>query len=290
MQGEYQLKKQMCEIGDRIWRRGFCAGNEGNHTVRIDDHRVLCTPTGVSKGMLSPEDICVVDMDGNQIEKNARGRKRTSEVLVHLAIYRKRPDVRAVIHSHPPHAVAFCIANMPLPVGIHPEAEVFLGQTLYAPYATPGGPKLPDSFLDQITPTTNTILMANHGTVSFGGSLTDAYYLLEILDNYCKQLILAKQLGRVNVLDAAQMTELLELKQRFGFKDERLACAPQGCVSRPDQPFLTAFDVQPMSASCSCDGGAVTTRGASAGAAAGGEEAFERLVQSITDQIMAAAS
>ena len=180
----YQLKKQLCEIGRNIWLRGFCAGNEGNHSVRISDDRVLCTPTGISKGMLDPEDICVVDMDGNQVEKNARGRKRTSEVMVHLAIYKTRPDIKAVIHSHPPHAVAFCIANIPLPEGIHPEAEVFLGKTVYADYATPGGPKLPESFLHKLTPESNTILMANHGSVSFAKSLMDAYYLLEILDNY----------------------------------------------------------------------------------------------------------
>ena len=272
----YQLKKQLCEIGRNIWLRGFCAGNEGNHSVRISDDRVLCTPTGISKGMLDPEDICVVDMDGNQVEKNARGRKRTSEVMVHLAIYKARPDIKAVIHSHPPHAVAFCIANIPLPEGVHPEAEVFLGKTVYADYATPGGPKLPESFLHKLTPESNTILMANHGSVSFAKSLMDAYYLLEILDNYCKQLILARQLGQVNVLNSNQMTELLQLKQRFGMPDSRLACAPQGCASPQEQPFLTTFDgPHPMSKSCSCEGG-------------GGEgDAFEMMVQAITNQIMA---
>lgn len=273
-----QLKKEMCDIGRNIWLRGYCAGNEGNHSLRISDDRVLCTPTGISKGFLEPEDICVVDMEGNQVEKNARGRKRTSEIMVHLAIYKKRQDVKAVIHSHPPHAVAFCIANIPLPEGIHPEAEVFLGKTIYAAYATPGGPALPASFLDKITAESNTILMANHGSVSFGKNLTDAYYLLEILDNYCKQLILARQLGQVNVLNAKQMTELLQLKQRFGMKDERLACSAQGCASKEDQPFLTTFD-STMSKSCSCGGPS----------GSGDDVALEQLVQAITDQIMAAA-
>ncbi|QDU72008.1 class II aldolase/adducin family protein [Mucisphaera calidilacus] len=281
----WQIKKEMCDIGNRIWQRGYCAGNEGNHSVRISEDRVVCTPTGISKGFLDPEDLCIVDMDGNQVESNGKGRKRTSEVLVHLAIYKKQPTVKAVIHSHPPHAVAFCLANIPLPEGIHPEAEVFLGRTIFAKYATPGGPDLPASFIDRINEQTNTILMANHGSVSLGSTLIEAYYRLEILDNYCKQLILTKQLGQVNVLDDNQMTDLLKVKQRFGFPDDRLKCAPTGCVGPDNEAFLTTFGVQPMSASCGCDGQVATPS-----AAAGGSDAdFEQLVRSITDQIMAGA-
>ncbi len=279
----WQLKKQMCDIGHRIWLRGFCAGNEGNHSIRIGEDRVLCTPTGISKGFLEPDDLCVVDLEGNQVEANPKGRNRTSEVLVHLAIYKKQPTVRAVIHSHPPHAVAFCLANMPLPEGIHPEAEVFLGRTIFAKYATPGGPDLPASFIDRINEQTTTILMANHGSVSLGADLTDAYYKLEILDNYCKQLILAKQLGQVNVLNDEQMVELLKVKERFGFPDERLGCAAEGCVGPANEAFLTTFGVQPMSACCNGQGDV----NRSAATSADGDAAFERMVQTITDQIMA---
>lgn len=289
----WQLKKMMCEVGQRIWQRGFCAGNEGNHSVRISDDRVLCTPTGISKGFLNPEDICVVDMEGKQVEANARGRKRTSEVLVHLAIYKHMPQVKAVIHSHPPHAVAFCLANIPLPEGIHPEAEVFLGRTVFAEYATPGGPDLPQSFLHKLTPETTTILMANHGSVSLGGDLIDAYYKLEILDNYCKQLILTKQLGKVNVLNPRQMEDLLKVKERFGFHDSRLDCAATGCVGPENEQFLTTFPVTPASASCaSRDGGPVTSN--RSGSAHGNtpppdSDAFEMMVRTITDSIMAGA-
>lgn len=279
------LKEQMCEIGRRIWLRGFCAGNEGNHSVRIDKDRYLCTPTGISKGFLVPDDIVVVNGKGEQIEKNRNGRQRTSEVLVHLAIYKQRPDIQAVIHSHPPHAVAFCIAGMPLPEGIHPEAEVFLGKVPVAPYATPGTPALPESILPLIGPETNTLLMGNHGSVNFAEDLVTAYYRLEILDNYCKQLLLARQLGNVNVLNPQQMTELLKVKEKFGFTDARLACAPEGCVGSDNEAFLTPFDVRPAGATCNCDGGEVKTNQP----AAADEEAFEQMVQSITDQIMAAA-
>ncbi|MEO0586037.1 MAG: class II aldolase/adducin family protein [Planctomycetota bacterium] len=286
----WQVRKEVCDIGQRIWQRGFCAGNEGNHSVRISEDRVLCTPTGLSKGFLSPDDLCVVDMDGTQVEPNARGRKRTSEVLVHLAIYKKQPTIKAVIHSHPPHAVAFCLANIPLPEGIHPEAEVFLGRTIFSKYATPGGPDLPNSFIDQITEQTNTILMANHGSVSLGTNLIESYYRLEILDNYCKQLILAKQLGQVNVLNTDQMVDLLKVKERFGFPDDRLKCATGGCVGSDNEPFLTTFGVQPMSASCNCDGNVQHAAPPAPAASNPTDPAFEQLVQSITDRIMAQAN
>ncbi len=279
----WQLRKEMCDIGHRIWLKGFCAGNEGNHSVRIGPDRVLCTPTGISKGFLLPEDMCVVDMEGNQVEANSRGRKRTSEVLVHLAIYKARPNVQAVIHSHPPHATAFAIANIPLPEGIHPEAEVFLGKVPVARYATPSTPDLPASIIELLKPDTNTVLMGNHGSVSFGSSLMDAYYKLEILDAYSRMLLLCKQLGKVNELNPQQMTDLLQVKQKFGFADERLACAPTGCVGTDNDAFLATFDVRPTTAACSCNGGQAHH---APPAAAEGDAQFEALVQAITDQIM----
>lgn len=290
----WQLKKLMCDIGHRIWLKGFCAGNEGNHSVRIGEDRVLCTPTGVSKGFMTPEDICVVDMNGKQVEPNARGRQRTSEVLIHLAIYKHRPDVRAVVHSHPPHATAFAIANIPLPEGIHPEAEVFLGRVPIARYATPSKPDLADSLLPLIGPETNTVLMGNHGTVTFDQDLMGAYYKLEILDAYSRILLLCKQLGRAKTLSAQQMTELLEVKQNFGIPDARLACAPQGCVGQQNQAFFATFDVHPASAACASDGGPVIARQSTMRPDRGNggmpdEASFEAMVQAITDQIMSLA-
>jgi len=280
----WQVKKDICEIGSRIWRKGFCAGNEGNHSVRISDDRVLCTPTGISKGFLVPEDVCVVDMDGRQVEPNARGRKRTSEVLVHLAIYKKRPDVKAVIHSHPPHATAFAIAHIPLPEAVHPEAEVFLGKVRTAKYATPSRQALPDSITPLIDDETNTVLMGNHGSVSFDKTLISTYYKLEILDAYCRILLLCKSLGRVNFLSKEQMTELLEVKKNFGLSDKRLACAPRGCVGEENDPFLAMFDgVRPSGAAC--DRGGDTTITDRPGG--GGDDEFETMVEVITDQIMA---
>lgn len=280
-QSVYNLKKEICEIGRRIWLKGFCAGNEGNHSIRLGPDRFLCTPTGLSKGFLDPEDIIVVDGEGKQVEPNARGRKPTSEIKVHLAIYKVRPDVNAVIHSHPPHATAFAMAGIPLPEGVHPEAEVFLGKVKTARYATPSTHDLPNSLLPLIGPETNTLLMGNHGSVSFSHSLMSAFYLLEILDAYCRILLLTKQVGKINVLDKEQMTELLKVKQKFGLPDQRLACAPEGCVGTDNAAFLATFE-QTASASCACGCKEVSKTQEPIG-----EAAFEELVQTITDQIMA---
>ena len=282
----WQVRKEMCDIGHRIWQRGYCAGNEGNHSVRVGDDRVLCTPTGISKGFLAPDDICVVDMAGNQVEPNAKGRKRTSEVLLHLAIYRQRPDVGAVVHSHPPHATTFAMARIPLPEGIHPEAEVFLGRVPIARFAMPSTPDLPDSVVELIGPDTNSVLMGNHGTVSFSRDLVDAYYKLEILDAYCRILLLCRQLAPPHVLTAAQNAGLLQVKQQFGLSDERAACAADGCVGEQNQEFFATFDVRPATATCACDGGA--TAAPASGAPSGQDDSFEALVAAITDQIMAA--
>lgn len=278
---EWQIRKDICEIGRNIWMKGFCAGNEGNHSVKVDENRFLVTPTGISKGFLSPDDICVTDAEGVMIEPNAKGRRPSSEIKVHLAIFKKRPDVGAVIHSHPPHATAFAIAGVPLPEGVHPEAEVFLGKVRTAKFAMPSTHDLPNSLLPLIGPETNSLLMGNHGSVSFSHDLTDTYYKLEILDAYCRILLLTKQVGRINILSQDEMTGLLEVKQNFGMSDERLACAPQGCIGSDNQAFLTTFDDQPATASCSCDGGPTTA------AASPSNEEFEAMVQTITDQIMA---
>ncbi len=294
----WNVKKEMCEIGHRIWLKGFCAGNEGNHSVRIGPDKVLCTPTGLSKGFLSPDEICIVDMDGKQIEVNSRGRKRTSEVLVHLAIYKKRSDVTAVIHSHPPHATAFACADVQIPEGVHPEAEVFLGKVPFAKYALPSTQALPDSITPLIKPETNTVVMGQHGTVSFDTTLLGAYYKLEILDAYCRLLLLTAQLGGPKTFTPKEMKELLEVKAKFGLKDPRLACAIEGCVGEENDQFLAAIDAGGEDDhDCSChakpDGkteGAIkdaTAKAAQGVKGALSDAEFEQLVQTITRQIVA---
>src|SRR5262249_46017031 len=134
----HQIKLEICDIGRRIYNRGFAAGNDGNISYRLGPNEVLCTPTMVSKGFLKPEELCTCDMEGNQLTGR---KKRTSEVLLHLAIMKERPDVKSVVHCHPPHATAFAVAREPIPQCVLPEVEVFLGDVPITRYETPGGQK-----------------------------------------------------------------------------------------------------------------------------------------------------
>ena len=210
-------KKSICEIGRRLYAKGFAAANEGNLSIRIADDRILCTPTLCCKGFMKPSDICTVDMSGKQL---AGQRKRTSEVLLHVEIYKRRASVNSVVHCHPPHATAFAVAREPIPTCILPEPDIFLGEVPIAPYRTPGG----QEFAETIAPfieSTNTIVLANHGTVSYESDIERAFWLTEILDAYCRILLLAKQLGGVTHLSSKQGQELLKLRTEWGFKDPR---------------------------------------------------------------------
>jgi L-fuculose-phosphate aldolase len=228
MQTVQELKEAICEIGDRIYKRGFAAANDGNITVRLNEYEVLCTPTMVCKGYLKPDDICVIDMEGKQL---AGVKKRSSEALLHLEILKSRPDVNSIVHCHPPHATAFAIAREPIPQAVLPEVEYYLGEVPIARYETPGSKKFAETILPYVQQT-YVIILANHGTVSCGDSLELAYWRTEILDAYCRILILAKQLGPLNYLAPEHIQELIELKQQAGFADPRGAKDFQGDVRR----------------------------------------------------------
>src|SRR5579859_7754672 len=129
-----KIKEQICEIGRRVYAKGFAAANDGNISYRIGENEVMCSPTMVSKGFMKPDDICKVDLEGKQL---AGTRKRSSEILLHLSVYKHRPDVKAVVHCHPPHATAFAVAGEPVPNCVLPEVEVFLGEVPTAMYETP---------------------------------------------------------------------------------------------------------------------------------------------------------
>ncbi len=134
-----QLKEEICDIGRRLYNKGFAAGNDGNISYRLNEKEVLCTPTMISKGFMKPSDLCIVDMDGNQISGQ---RKRSSEIRLHLTIMKARPEIKSVVHCHPPHATAFAIAREPIPQCILPEVEVFLGDVPITKYETPGDQNL----------------------------------------------------------------------------------------------------------------------------------------------------
>ena len=287
----------MCEIGRRIWLKGFCAGNEGNHSYRLSEDRVLCTPTGISKGQLKPDDMCVVDMEGKQVSGKRGRHQRNSPAPV---IYKNRPDIRAVIHSHPPHATAFAMAGMDLPTCIHPEAEVFLGrgadgQIRHTRRHTPGrnARSLHEGFQHDSA--------GQSRRRFFRHDLEDAYYKLEIVDAYSRILILAKQLGYVQTLS--------------NDRDERIA-GIQGQVRHvrwpPDQGWNLGGLNLPAGDFLTRVGGEIATKGRMCIPGGTGElesqpsamekavaalapenyseQDIEQLVQVITDQIMATAN
>lgn len=238
---EWKLREQMCEIGRRVYNKGFAAANDGNISYRLSDDRVLCTPTRVSKGFMKPDDLCIVDLDGKQVSGK---RKRSSEILLHLTVMKARPDVRSVVHCHPPHATAFAVAREPIPKCVLPEIEVFLGEVAISPYETPGGQGFANTVLPYVKDT-DTILLANHGTLTYGSDLEDAYFKTEIIDAYCRILILAKQLGRVHYYGDEKAAELIRLKPRLGIADPRLERGLENCDLCGNSLFREGYDETP---------------------------------------------
>jgi L-fuculose-phosphate aldolase len=268
---EYKLKEQICHIGRLVYAKGFAAANDGNISFRLNDREVLCTPTMVSKGFLKVEDICKVDYEGKQL---AGTRKRSSEILLHLSVYKHRPDVKAVVHCHPPHATAFAVAGEPVPNCVLPEVEVFLGEVPTAVYETPGTQKFAETIVP-ILKSANTIILANHGTVTFGPDLEKAYWNSEIIDAYCKILILAKQLGQVNYFNKQQTKELLDLKKKLGYDDQRFHKGAN-CDLCANDSFARGYTEKPAVAAPSSNGHAVH-----------GPD-VDQLVKLVTEQVMAA--
>jgi L-fuculose-phosphate aldolase len=273
MMNEHKIKEQICEIGRRVYAKGFAAANDGNISYRLNDKEVICSPTMMSKGFMKPEDICKVDMEGKQI---AGTRKRSSEILLHLAVYKNRPDVKAVVHCHPPHATAFAVAREPIPQCVLPEVEVFLGEVPTSVYETPGGQKFADTIVPHLK-SSNTIILANHGTVTFGPDLEKAYWNSEIIDAYCKILILSRQLGRVNYFTEKQTGELLDLKKKLGYDDVRFHRG-DNCDLCGNQTFGRGYE-EPEAPKRA-------TPASSNGHAAGNVD-LDKLVNLVTDQVMA---
>jgi L-fuculose-phosphate aldolase len=224
------LRDEIIRTGRKLWERQYVDGNGGNISVRLGTEYVLCTPTMVSKGDLTAADICLSDLDGNIL---AGDRSRTSELLLHLAIYKANPRARAVLHCHPPYATAFAITGTTPPNGLTSECEIFIGPAAMAPYETPGT----QAFADTVLPFVehhNTILLRNHGIVCWADTVTHAEWLVEIYDTYCKTCLLARQVGEpLGTIPEDKIREILALKRRLGFPDIRLASLPESELPTP---------------------------------------------------------
>ena len=263
------LKKQICEVGRRLWQRAYVDGNGGNIAIRVGDGLALCTPTLVSKGFMKPEDLCLVDLDGNQV---AGGKKRTSEILMHLQIMKQQPRALATVHCHPPHATAFAVAQVEPPTCMIPEIEVFIGRVPIAPYRTPGTPEMGKLVADLVDQH-NTVLMGNHGAVAWSHvSVEDAYFKMEILEAYCRTVWVASQLGQpLKTFTAEQLKDLLKIKQNLGIPDPRIGLKEcELCDNAEWRPGVSCAVPAPDAK----------------GAAAARDAQAEAVVQAVTDQIM----
>jgi len=216
-------------MGRRAYARQFVAGNDGNLSARVGAERVLCTPTMICKGYMTPDDLCIVDLSGTQIEGR---RPITSEIRMHLEIYKADAAVRAVVHTHPPHATAFGIAGEEIPTGVLPECELMLGRVPSVAYETPGTQALAE-MVGRMSIGASALVLRNHGTVTWSTAVEPAYWLTEVLDSYCRVLLIARELGRVNRLPAEKVQALLELRAKFG-----QAADPR--AGRPAQFFANA--------------------------------------------------
>jgi len=268
----HALKERICDIGRRLWERNYVDGNGGNIGIKVASDLVLCTPTLVSKGFMKPSDMCLVDMEGNQL---CGTKKRTSEILMHLQIMKKQPKAVATVHCHPPHATAFAVAGIEPPTCMIPEIEVMIGVVPVAPYRTPGTLEM-GQLVAELADKHNTILMGNHGAVSWSHvDVEDAYFKMEILEAYCHTVVVATMLGvPLKTMSPAQLQDLLRIKQGLGIPDPRFGLKEcELCDNSEWRPGVVCA-VQP---------------GDSQSSSAGFDPQAEALVQAITDQIMSKA-
>jgi L-fuculose-phosphate aldolase len=213
---EEQHRQDILDIGKLIYQKGWVAANDGNISVRLDDRRILCTCTGVSKGMMTPDDLIVCDLAGNRIDGV---RERTTEIAMHVTIYQMRPDVSAVVHAHPPVATGFAVAGRPLNLALLPEVIVSLGCVPLAEYGLPGTPALAEGMLPYI-PKYDAVLLANHGLVCYGEDLYKAFFKMETVEHFARVTLVAELLGGPKVLPRHEVGKLFESRARYGVKSQ----------------------------------------------------------------------
>ncbi|MBR3803799.1 MAG: class II aldolase/adducin family protein [Clostridia bacterium] len=211
MKSPFEIRKEICEVGHKLWLKGFVAANDGNISVKLNENEYLCTPTGVSKGSLTPDMIIKVDKNGNKLEGKLNP---SSEIKMHMRVYRERPDVTAVVHAHPPVSTAFTVADIDLDQYILPEAVLTIGDVPTCDYGTPSTMEIPDS-LDPYIQNHDAFLLRNHGALTVGCDLTKAFFVMEEVEFnavICKH---AMELGAVHEIPGPQLKKLMELRKKM---------------------------------------------------------------------------
>ncbi len=246
MQPEERVRAEIVEVGRRLHERGYVASNDGNISVRLGDERLLTTPTGVSKGFMTPDMMVMTDMRGTKL---AGDRKASSELLMHLAVYEHRPEIRAVVHAHPPAATGFAVAGIPLDRAVLAEVIATLGSIPIADYGTPSTAELADAVRKYIS-TYDGLLLANHGALTIARELFAAYYRMETVEHFARISLVARLLGRERVLSREEVLRLQSLRGTYGIEapapicdenepsGERTDCQVIQAPSSPDQRLI----------------------------------------------------
>ena len=212
---ETRLRQGLCRIGALSYQKGYIVGADGNLSARLRDGTILVTPAGAMKGFLEPQHIAHVDLEGRVLDG---GPRPSTEIAIHLVSYAERPDVEAVIHTHPPHAVALSIAGVDMQLPVIPEVIVTIGGTPTTAYATPGTSELPES-IRAVVRCSDTLIMRNHGAVTLGGNLMDAFKKLDMVEHTARILWLVHALkGSVEPLPAEAVRKLLETRRLLGIQ------------------------------------------------------------------------
>jgi L-fuculose-phosphate aldolase len=219
---ESPLRADIVEVGRRMYARGYTASNDGNISVRLGSDRLLMTPKGVCKGFMTPDMMCVTDLEGRKVQGD---RDPSSEMLMHLEVYRQRPDVQAVVHAHPPTATGFAVAGIPLDRAVLAEVVTTLGSIPIAQYATPSTSELPAAVRKYIK-AHDGMLLANHGALTVGGDLFSAYFKMETIEHFAKISLVARLLGRENVISREEVERLQALRGSYGIAAPAPICDP----------------------------------------------------------------
>ena len=232
---ESQLREAIVEVGRRLYARGYTASNDGNISTRLDDRRLLMTPKSVCKGFMSPDMMVVTDLEGKKL---AGERDPSSEMQMHLEVYRQRPDARAVVHAHPPIATGFAVAGIALDRAVLAEVVTTLGSVPIADYATPSTKELPEAVRKYVK-AHDGMLLANHGALTLGADLFGAYYKMETIELAAHISLVAWQLSGARVLSRKEVDRLQGLRGMYGIAAPAPICPPAASALGPSTALGT---------------------------------------------------
>jgi L-fuculose-phosphate aldolase len=235
---EEQIREEIVEVGRRLYARGFIASNDGNISVRLDDQRLITTPKGVSKGFMTPDIMVITDFDGRKLVGE---REPSSELPMHLEIYRNRADVKAVVHAHPPLATGFAVAGIPLTRAVLAEVVTTLGSIPIAEYGTPSTQELPDAVRKYIK-AHDGLLLANHGAVTCCKTVMTAYYKMETIEHFAKISLVARVLGQENLLSREEVSRLQGLRGMYGIAAPAPICTDPEEALQADQALCQILE------------------------------------------------